>query len=135
MLRLTRQEFVTGSQGATLGDVVVSLGFDAGTYAPHGELAADNGGTVGADLTALTSPRHIPAAFQLVSPNVTLTPATDVTLAANTGYWVILSAGAGSDRLRLGRYGNNEFIFPEFWAKLKWRVILHLQSNVRTAAT
>ena len=94
--QIDAQEFVTGSQGATLGDVIVSLGFDGGTYDPQGELAANNNGFVGANITAL----NFPAAYSgnvsaALADNVTLTPATNVTLAPNTGYYVILSAGTG----------------------------------------
>jgi hypothetical protein len=88
--QIVAQEFVTGSQSESLGDVIVHLGFASGTLVPQGELTADNSGTIGANLTSLIFPPS-PA-----NGDVTLTPASNITLAANTGYWVILSAGTDS---------------------------------------
>jgi hypothetical protein len=88
--QIVAQEFVTGSLSETLGDVIVHVGFASGTLVAQGELTANNGGTIGADLTSLSFPASP------VSGDVTLTPTSQITLAANTGYWVILSAGTGS---------------------------------------
>jgi hypothetical protein len=83
------QEFSTGSQGYTLTDIQASLSrtsaFDGGVA----YLLSDNSGSPGTPVAFFTFPptSNIPTSGYA---NITVTPTTGVTLAANTDYWFAL---------------------------------------------
>jgi hypothetical protein len=89
------QEFLTGSSSVVLSSIIVPLGDASGSFAAGAELVNNNSGLPGSTvLTGFTVPT-IPTG----SPtDLTFTPMSSVTLAANTDYWFILAAtGSGGD--------------------------------------
>jgi hypothetical protein len=88
------QEFLTGSSSLALSSVTVVLGDASGTFTASADLVNNNSGLPGNTvLTVFTVP-----AIRTSSPaNLTLAPASSVTLQANTDYWFVLSASGSGD--------------------------------------
>lgn len=89
------QEFLTGSSSELLSSIIVPLGDASGSFTAGAQLVNNNSGLPGSTvLTGFTVPM-IPTG----SPtDLTFTPMSSVTLAANTDYWFILAAaGSGGD--------------------------------------
>jgi hypothetical protein len=94
------QEFMTGSQGATLGTVSVLLGGSSYTGTVVAELLSDNGNP--------TSPEPgstVRATFTTTTPDsslgntpivVTFTPTSSYTLSANSSYWFAIGTTSTS---------------------------------------
>lgn len=87
------QSFVTGASGERLSAIDVLVGRRAGDPIIVAELHADSATGPGSLLSSFTVPL-LPASSPQV---VTLTPGTDVALAPDTTYWLVLgTSGPGS---------------------------------------
>jgi hypothetical protein len=87
------QEFTTGAQSATLGSVIAALGGAAQPFTASAALLANNGNSPGS--TVLTT-FNVPAISSAYS-DLTFTPASSITLSANTSYWFELMASGTGD--------------------------------------
>jgi len=89
------QEFTTGNQAYMVGTVIAQLGAASGTFTPFAELVTNAAGVPSSTVLTTFSVPTIGTAYS----NLTMTPAANVMLSANTSYWFVLGeAGTGTYR-------------------------------------